>query len=305
MTASPEKVHTSTRLSDVANILLSSTFTGVPVVDEKDRPVGVIAQGDLIYKAKMPLRLGPLIGKDPSKTDEILNALGDKIAGDIMSKPAIIIEQSQPATAAVDLMLEKHVKRLPVVNASGNLVGIVSRLDIFQTIVRECPDWRAFQDKSIDVKNLKYVSDITRSDICTVLPDTPVDEVIQVIDRNDIERVCVVDKEGLFLGMISDRNLLIAFVDRHPGIWDYLTSKIPFTEKGRRHRELQEHLQAKTAAEVMKTQVLTIREDAPLEDAIRLMLERVIKRLPVVDKDGRFKGIISRDSLLRAGFTSF
>ncbi len=54
----------------------------------------------------------------------------------------------------------------------------------------------------------------------------------------------------------------------------------------------------------MKTQVATIREDAPLEEAIRLMLERVIKRLPVVDGDGRFKGIVSRDSLLRAGFAS-
>ena len=54
----------------------------------------------------------------------------------------------------------------------------------------------------------------------------------KVIDRNDIERVCVVDKDGFFRGMISDRDLLIAFVDRHPGIWDYLTSKIPFTEKG-------------------------------------------------------------------------
>ena len=304
MTASPAKVQRNTRVSEVAKILLSSTFTGVPVVDEEDRPVGVIAQGDLIYKAHMPIGLGFLTLSDLSKTDEVLSALWDRKANEIMSQPAVVIEQDQPATVAVDLMLEKNVKRLPVVDTAGRLVGILSRLDVFQTVIRECPDWRAFQSQSIQVENLRLVSDIVRTDTCTVLPDTSVDEVIQKIDCNDIERVCVVDKDGLFLGMISDRDLLIAFVDRHPGIWDYLTSKLPFTEKGQRYRELKEHLQAKTAAEVMKTQVLTIREDAPLEEAIRLMLERVIKRLPVVDEDGRFKGIVSRDSLLRAGFAS-
>lgn len=304
MTSSPQKVQTSTPLNEVADILLSSTFTGVPVVDEENRPVGVIAQGDLIYKANMPLRLGLLNGSECSKTNEILNALRTRKACDIMTQPPIVIEQDQPATVAVDLMLEKDVKRLPVVDTAGKLVGILSRLDVFQTIIQECPDWRAFQSKSIQVENLRYVSDIVRSDTCTVLPETSVDEVIQMIDCNDIERVCVVDKEGFFLGLISDRDLLIAFVDRHPGIWDYFMSKIPFTERGRRYRELKELLQAKTAAEVMKKEVITIREDAPLEEAIRLMLERVIKRLPVVDGDGRFKGIVSRDSLLRAGFAT-
>jgi CBS domain-containing protein len=304
MTPSPEKVNPNTHLDEVAKILLSSTFTGVPVVDEGNRPVGVIAQGDLIYKAHMPIRLGLLTGSDSSKTDEALNALWTKKASEIMSQPAIVIDQDQPATEAVNLMLEKNVKRLPVVDKTGKLVGILSRLDVFQTVIRECPDWRAFQSKSVQVENLKFVSDIIRTDTYTVLPDTSVDEVIQMIDCNDIERVCVVDKNGFFLGMISDRDLLIAFVDRHPGMWDYLTSKIPFTEKGRRYKELQEHLQAKTAAEVMITQVVTIREDAPLEEAIRLMLKQVIKRLPVLDGEGRFKGMISRDSLLRAGFAS-
>lgn len=304
MTALPQKVQTRTPLNEVAKILLSSTFTGVPVVDEEDRPVGVIAQGDLIYKANMPLRLGILNGSDRSKTTEILDALGDRKASEIMSQPVVVIEQDQPATAAVDLMLEKNVKRLPVVDTVGRLVGILSRHDVFQTVIRECPNWRAFQSKSIQVENLKLVSQIVRSDIYTVLPDTPVDEVIQKIDCNDIERVCVVNEDGYFLGMISDHDLLIAFVDRHPGIWDYLTSKIPFTEKGRRYKELHEHLRAKTAAEVMKIEVVTIREDAPLEEAIHLMLDRFIKRLPVVDREGRFKGMISRGSLFCAGFAS-
>ncbi len=304
MTPSPVKVTGKTPLDDVVRSLLSSTFSGVPVVDEGNRPIGVIAQGDLIYRAHMPMRLGLLAGPNNPKTDDVLGALGTMQAGEIMTQPAVVIDQDRLVTEAVDLMLEKNVKRLPVVDTAGILVGILSRLDVFQTVIRECPDWRGFKGENIQIEDLKSVSDITRHDACTVLPDTPVEDVIRIIDCNDIERVCVVDKEGVFLGMISDRDLLISFVDRHPGIWDYLTSKIPFTERGRRHKELQEHLQAKTAVEVMKTEVLTIQEDAPLEEAIRLMLERVIKRLPVVDREGRFKGMISRDFLLQAGFAS-
>ena len=54
MTPAPQKVNLDTSLDEVARLLLSSTFTGVPVVDAEDRPVGVISQGDLVYKAGMP-----------------------------------------------------------------------------------------------------------------------------------------------------------------------------------------------------------------------------------------------------------
>ena len=60
----------------------------------------------------------------------------------------------------------------------------------------------------------------------------------------------------------------------------------------------------KTAAEVMNTKIVTVREDAPIDEAIRLMLEKAIKRLPVVDAEGKYQGMISRDSLFRAGFAS-
>lgn len=302
MTAAPASVRADTPLDVVAKILFSSTFTGVPVVDESGFPVGVIAQGDMIYRANLPFRINLLTADEKSKDHAAIQELGKKHAREIMTQPAVVIDQDRTATEAVHLMLEKNVKRLPVVNKSKKLVGILSRLDVFNAMLQGRPDWRSFQEKNIQVENLKYVSDITRRDVCTVLPDAPVDTVIQVIDSNDIERVCVVDSQGFFLGLISDRDLLIAFADRHPGILEYLSSRIPFTDKGRRYRELQEHLKAKTAAEIMKTQVVTIREDAPLEEAIRTMLEKVIKRLPVVDQEGRFKGMLSRDSLLQAVF---
>jgi CBS domain-containing protein len=304
MTPSPKKVSTTAPLDEVAKLLLSSAFTGLPVVDEEDRPVGVIAQGDLIYKAGMPMRLGLLTESDREKVGAILGALASKQASEVMTKPAVNIADDNLVTEAVDLMLKKQVKRLPVVDAAGKLVGILSRVDVFRTAMKECPDWTVFQQQDILVEGLRFVSDIMRRDAHTVLPETPVEEVMRIIDDNDIQRVCVVDKEGRFLGLISDRDLLIAFSNRHPGIWDYFASKIPFTERGRRNRELRQHLRARTAAEVMNTDIVTVREEAPIEEAIRLMLEGALKRLPVLDVEGKFKGMISRDSLLRVGFAS-
>jgi CBS domain-containing protein len=299
MTLDPKKVKPETPLDEVARLLLSSTFTGVPVVDQEGRPVGVISQGDLIYKAGMPMRLGLLAESDLQKVSLVLEKLAPKKAKEVMNRPAVTIAQDKLVTDAVNLMLKKRVKRLPVTDAYGKLVGILSRVDVFHTILRECPDWRAFQKQQITV-NMRFVSDIMRRDTSTVLPDTPIKEVIRLIDCNDIQRVCVVDRDGRFLGLISDRDLLGAFTDRSTGLWNYFVSKITSPEGGR----LKEDLRAKTAGEVMNTKIVTVQEDAPINEAIRIMLEKAIKRLPVVDEQGKFKGMISRDALMRAGFAS-
>jgi CBS-domain-containing membrane protein len=299
MTPDPKKVNPETTLDEVARLLLSSTFTGVPVVDREERPVGVISQGDLIYKAGMPMRLGLLANSDRQKLSLVLEKLASKKAQEVMNRPAVTIEQDKFITDAVNLMLKKQVKRLPVIDARGKLVGMLSRLDVFHTILRECPDWQAFQKQQITV-NLRFVSDIMRRDTATVLPDTPIAEVIRLIDCNDLQRVCVVDRDGHFLGLISDRDLLAAFSDQASGLWNYFVSKISSTERP----PLGEDLRAKTAGEVMNTEILTVKEDSPINEAIRLMLDKAIKRLPVVDEQGKFKGMISRDALLRTGFVS-
>jgi CBS domain-containing protein len=302
MTPEPKRVAPDTPLDEVARLLLPSPFTGLPVVDENNRPVGVIAQGDLIYKAGMPMRFGLLAESESRNVEAVLAELAARKAGDVMTQPAVTIEQDQPVVDAVQRMLDRQVKRLPVVDATGSLVGILSRVDVFHAVMRECPDWSSFRAQRIQVENLHCVADIMRRDTHTVLPETPVEEVMRLIDCNDIQRLCVVDRGGRFLGLISDRDLLIGFSRPHPGIWDFFVSRIPFTERGRRHRELSEHLRARTAAEVMKSEVVTIAEDAPIEEALRLMLAKAIKRLPVVDAEGLFKGMISRDSILRTAF---
>jgi len=298
MTPNPKSVTISTLVSDVVRLLLSSNFTGVPVVADRYQPVGVISQGDLIYKGGMPVRIGLLAESGNDNLNALLEPLSAKKAEEIMS-PAVCIREDESVTEAVNIMLKRGLKRLPVTNEKGKLTGILSRMDIFRTITDQSPDWNKIRQQNILVGNLKYVSDIMRRDIHTVLPDTPVEEVLHIISSNDIQRVAVVNKDGVFLGMISDRNLLTAFSEKREGIWNYIAVKLPFGEGSNRESL---DMKLKTAAEVMKTNPITIPETATIDEGIRIMTEKGIKRLPVLDAEGKFKGMISRESLLWAGF---
>lgn len=303
MTQSPESVTAGTALSDAARLLLSSIFTGLPVVDAQNRPVGVITQGDLIKKGGLPLRLGLLAESDQNRLESVLNELASRKAAEVMSCPAVMIAADRPLAEAVERMLTKGVKRLPVVDGAGRLTGMLSRLDIFRTVMREAPDWSAFKAQKIQVEHLKCVVDILRRDVHAVSPETPLKEVIRLIDGNDIQRVAVVDADGKLLGLISDRDLLRYFKLEQTGIW-YLLAKVKnaFHQEACRVGDLQQCLAETTAGAAMTTELITVREEMLIEEAIALMIDKGLKRLPVVDNEGRFKGMISRASLLRTGF---
>ena len=302
MTPDPEHVVADTPLSEAARLLLSSIFTGLPVVDAGKRPIGVITQGDLIRRGGLPLRLGLLAEAPPGHREALLDRLSSRRAEEVMTAPAITIAADRPLTAAVESMLKKGVKRLPVQDGNGRLAGMLSRLDIFRTVMREAPDWNAFKGQKIEVENLKRVGDVLRRDVHSVSPQTSIGEVVRLIDDNDIQRVAVVDDQERLLGLISDRDLLRYVKPVDEGI-SHLLAKIshPFKQEAC-PTDLKQCLLDTTAESVMTTALTTVREEMLIEEAIALMTDKGLKRLPVVDAEGRFKGMISRDSLLRTGF---
>jgi CBS domain-containing protein len=302
MTVDPQRVEPATPLHEVVQLLLSSVFTGAPVVDRDQRPLGVITQGDLIYRGGMPLRLGLLALSTEQTMEAVLQKLASKSAGEVMSHPAVTVRDDELLVDAVSTMLEKKLKRLPVVDADGKLIGMLSRLDVFRTVMNETPDWQAFSAQRLEIAEVRYVADVMRRDAQAVQPDTGIEEVLHIIDHNDIQRVAVVDREGRFLGLISDWDLLTAFAEEHEGIWEHLTKMLPFGARRQQRPSLSGSLAQRTAADAMIRDVVTVCEDTPIEEAIRLMVEKGLKRLPVLDAQGLFKGMVSRDSLLRTGF---
>lgn len=297
MTPDPACIVAESPVSEAARLLLTSIFTGLPVVDAHGHPVGVVTQGDLIVKGGLPLRLGLLAESVQGDREAVMESLAQKQVREIMTVPAVVMQEDRPLTDAVDLMLTKKLKRLPVVEKSGRLVGILSRLDIFKTVMREAPDWEAFRAQKIEVNNLRTVGDIARRDTHTVTPDTTIDEVIQIIDGNDIQCVAVVNDNGTLIGMIADSDLLRYFKPDPEGL-RALFSRLTHPSG----KNLAQRIAATTAFDVMCADLLTVQEEMLIEEAIRLMTEKRLKRLPVIDTAGRFRGMISRDSLLRTGY---
>jgi CBS domain-containing protein len=218
-----------------------------------------------------------------------------------MTTPVVVITEDRPLSEAVDRMLAKNLKRLPVVDGDQQLKGILSRLDIFRIVMREAPDWRVFRTRNVEVENLKHVGDILRQDVHAVLPETPIDEVIRIIDDNDLQRVVVVDETGKLLGLISDRDLLRYFKPKQEGIWQLLSKPFHSFKPANGRADLSQILSGTTAGEVMTTDLVIARKEMLIEEAMALMIEKTLKRLPVVDDDGRFLGMITRDALLRTG----
>lgn len=301
MTPSPISVHADTPVSEAVRTLLSADFNALPVVDENGKPIGIVTQGDLIHRAGMPIRLGLIGAFGEQRMDDWLNTVSGMLVSKVMTFPVTTIASDRPLTEAVDTMLRKKLKRLPVVDEAGKLSGMVARLDIFRVITSESPDWEALARRNIALSDARYVKDVMRRDVHAVQADTPVEEVLKIIDTNDIQRVVVLDERGVLLGIISDRDLLAEFSDHRGGLWDLLLSKVTFGETAQLHKEIRERARARQARDVMKADLVTVKEETAIEEAVRLMVAHQFKRLPVVDEEGRFRGMVSRDSLLRAG----
>lgn len=301
MTPDPVIAHPDTPVSEIVKIILHARFNGVPVVDDDRRPIGIITQGDLIQRAGLPIRKALLESFDSKHVDEFVARLSARKASEIMTRHLEVIRDDQPIQSAVELMLNRKLKRLPVIDGNGRLVGMFSRLDVFRAVHRETPAIATLQSHKVDVQHVRTAADIMEADTPKVHPDTPLDEVIRLIDTSDVQRVVVVDSNGIFLGMISDKILLRAFSEQRAGLWQYLIGKLPFKEIGKHRREWVTALKAQTARDVMNANVITVRDDSPIDEVIRLMAEKSIKRIPVLHASGLFVGMISRDDVLRMG----
>ena len=133
-TASPDE-----SLKDVARTLVENRISGMPVCDPDGKVVGVISEGDILFKERgrpeqRPAPRGWLLDGG-SRTD--LKKVAARTVGDAMTAPAVTIRPSSTATAAARLMIEQGVNRLPVVTQDERLVGIVTRADLVRAFTRQ------------------------------------------------------------------------------------------------------------------------------------------------------------------------
>lgn len=120
-----------------ASLLYKHNISGLPVLDDAGQLVGIVTEGDLIRresKIQGPAVLeilGGLIYLDsPKKYMEELKQSMGQLVSDVMTRKIITIKPDATIEEAATLMVQKKVKRLPVVDSTGKLLGIISRRDI-------------------------------------------------------------------------------------------------------------------------------------------------------------------------------
>jgi CBS domain-containing protein len=136
MTPNVVTVHPDTRLSEVAEKMASHgtpthSVSGVPVV-ESDRVVGVLSEKDFLRAlgiTRTKTLLGFLADYLGHRGSDLLS-LGERKARDIMTSPAITVDEEASVAEIARIFREKNINRVPVLDARGGLVGIVSRADI-------------------------------------------------------------------------------------------------------------------------------------------------------------------------------
>jgi len=130
-------------VQDAMRILVTEDIDAGPVVDENDHVVGLFSTGDVIVE-EARLHLPTIVNflgvnvalpwHDKELDESVAKALGEFV-GDVMSAPAITVRNDATIEDAATLMHDKKVSRLPVVNTTGRLVGLIARGDIVRAIV--------------------------------------------------------------------------------------------------------------------------------------------------------------------------
>jgi CBS domain-containing protein len=134
MTTSVVAVRKDASFKDMAAMLRSRRISAFPVLDDAGRVVGVVSEGDMLVKEAVQADGTSLLAAlRHLKQDDKATGI---TAGDLMTGPAVTIGPDAPVEQAARLMYDRRVKRLPVVNTAGRLLGIISRVDVLAVFSR-------------------------------------------------------------------------------------------------------------------------------------------------------------------------
>ena len=122
-------------LKEAARLLVEMRISGLPVVDSDGTVLGVLSEADMLVQARGARRGGgPLAWFiDPLDISDRLK-LAASVVAEAMTAPPVTIESGRTIAAAAELMIERGINRLPVVDL-GKLVGIVTRNDLVRAFV--------------------------------------------------------------------------------------------------------------------------------------------------------------------------
>lgn len=165
----------------IADTLAHNGVSAVPVVDGAGRVIGVVSESDLLAKIAAGGEWNAKIGSGFAERRSLQRKAHGETAGDLMSAPAVTALASDGVIDAARAAARAHIRRLPVVDESERIVGIVSRSDLV----------RAFLSDDDTIR--RYVNDVVLAEQFLLSPTSitadVIDGVVTLRGRLDSEQV--------------------------------------------------------------------------------------------------------------------
>lgn len=293
MTRPVHSVRADAPVSEAVAGLVGREYRALPVVDERGVLVGVVSNSDLVERAGLAARLELLAEMDAERRSAILAALPARTVRDVMTTELVTVSPTEKVASVPRLMSERRVKRVPVVDADGRLLGILSRADVLRAVAETFPrDVAAVPGHPA----ARTAGDIMRTGAPVVPASADLATLLDAVISTRLNRAIVVDDDGRIVGIVSDADVLRSIgAAAEQGVLNALMRTATRVAAGDRQ----------TAGDLVRGVPVTVTPDTLLADAARTMMEQRRKVLPVVDEAGRLLGIVDRADLLHASRDAF
>ncbi|QIG48932.1 CBS domain-containing protein [Nordella sp. HKS 07] len=186
-----------------AKIMLKHGISGLPVVDDDMKIVGIITEGDLIRRSELgydKIQDFGQSGEGVADPRDYVRRHSWKV-GDVMTRDVVVVEEDGSIAKAARLLEKHNVKRLPVVR-DGKLVGMISRCDLLRVIATSVPEQIAAGDEAIRRSIKTRLHEILGSrdahvDIAVVDGGVRLSGQVATADERDVVQVIAENTRGV------------------------------------------------------------------------------------------------------------
>lgn len=146
--------------------------------------------------------------------------------------------------------------------------------------------------------------EIMNKEVITIKKNASIKELSELLVENKISGVPVLDENDNLAGIVSEGDIIIQNSDLHfPRYFKLLDAIIYLESLNKFKRSLEKHLATKVE-DIMTVKVKTVDEETPVNEIADIMLDNRVNRLPVMDKNNKLVGIITRSDIVKSMVTA-